>query len=228
MAKFTYHGHACFTVEIASKKLLFDPFVTPNPLAQGKVDVNQLEADYILVSHGHEDHVADLVSVAKRTGAPVLCNFEIYLWLTKQGVENVFPMNHGGKWKFDWGYVKMVNAVHSSILPDGTYGGNPGGFVVVTNEGSFYYSGDTAVTMDMQLIPKFAKIDFAVLPIGDVFTMDVEEAILAAKFVETGKVVGVHYDTFDPIKIDKQEAVKKFEEAGLELLLPAIGETIEL
>ncbi len=227
--KLTYYGHACFAVEVKGKRLLFDPFVTPNPLAQGKVSLDDLTADYILVSHAHEDHVADLLEVARRTGATVISNYEIYVWLNQHGISNAMPMNHGGKWVLDFGVVKMVNAIHSSMFADGTNGGNPAGFVIKSDEGNFYYAGDTALTMDMQLIPRWAKIDFAVLPIGDVFTMDVEDAIVAAEFVQTKKVVGVHYDTFDPIKLeDKEGAKKRFAEAGIDLLLPAIGETIEV
>jgi L-ascorbate metabolism protein UlaG (beta-lactamase superfamily) len=137
-------------------------------------------------------------------------------------------MNTGGKWKFDFGTVKCVVAQHSSNMPDGTYGGNPVGFVFTTESGNFYYSGDTALTLDMQLIPSWAKLDFAVLPIGDNFTMDVSDAIRAAAFVEANKVVGVHYDTFGFIKIDKEQAKSDFSAAGITLLLPVIGETITI
>jgi L-ascorbate metabolism protein UlaG (beta-lactamase superfamily) len=137
-------------------------------------------------------------------------------------------MNTGGKWHFDFGTVKCVAAQHSSGLPDGSYGGNPMGFVVMSDEGNFYYTGDTALTLDMQLVPRYCKIDFAVMPIGDNFTMDHLEAIEAAGMVQCRKVVGVHYDTFGFIKIDKKKAVADFTQRGLELLLPAIGETINI
>lgn len=224
--KFTYYGHSCFGIEIKGKKLLFDPFITPNKLAAA-VNADEVEADYIFVSHGHEDHIADCVSIAKRTGALVICNWEIYQWLLKQGVENVHPMNTGGRKSFDFGTVKCVNAQHSSSLPDGSYGGNPMGFVVAC-EKNFYYSGDTALTLDMQLIPQGSPIAFSIMPIGDNFTMGIEDAVRAAHMISCHSVIGVHYNTFPYIVIDAEKAKAHFERNGLELKLPGIGETIEL
>jgi L-ascorbate metabolism protein UlaG (beta-lactamase superfamily) len=137
-------------------------------------------------------------------------------------------MNTGGKWAFDFGTVKCVVAQHSSGLPDGSYGGNPMGFIFTTGEGNFYYSGDTALTMDMQLVPTWARLDFAVMPIGDNFTMDVADAIRAAEFVQCDTIVGVHYNTFGFIVIDTDKAKEAFEKAGKTLLLPAINETINI
>lgn len=224
----TYYGHATFQVVIKGKKILFDPFVTYNELAKGKVDVNALEADYIFVTHGHQDHTADAVSIAARTGATVVAVWEVATWFQKQGIENVHPMNTGGKWTFDFGTVKAVVAQHSSSFPDGSYAGNPVGFVFKTDEGNFYYSGDTALTLDMQLIPDWAVPDFAVLPIGDDLTMGPEDAAATARLVKTTTVVGVHYDTFGFIKLDKESARSTFAKAGIDLKLPAIGETIKL
>jgi L-ascorbate metabolism protein UlaG (beta-lactamase superfamily) len=221
----TYYGHSCFGVEIRHKHLLFDPFISPNELAS-KIDVSKVKADYILISHGHEDHVADAVSIAKRTGAKVICNWEIYVWLGKHGITNCHPMNIGGKISLDFGFVKCVNAVHSSSLPDGSYGGNPMGFVIESVEGNFYYSGDTALTVDMQLIGNYRKVDFAFFPIGDNFTMGPENAILAADFIKCEDIIGMHYDTFGYIKIDKDLALRKFDQAGKNLTLMNIGETI--
>lgn len=223
--KLTYLGHACFTVEAAGKKLLFDPFITPNELARS-IDAGAVEADYILISHGHADHTADAVSIAKRTGATVVSNFEIVQWLAKHGVENVHPMNHGGGFDFDFGRVKYVNAIHSSSLPDGAYGGNPGGFVVETPDGAFYYSGDTALTADMGLIGEEFDLGFAVLPIGDNFTMGAADAAKAAGMVGVSDAVGVHYDTFPPIRIDREAARMAFKKVGVELHLPAIGGSV--
>lgn len=225
--KLTCYGHSCFAVEIAGKTLLFDPFITPNELAKG-ISLDDVKADFILVSHGHFDHMADLVEVAKKTGATVVSNFEIITWAGKQGLEKTHPMNHGGGFRFDFGRVKFVNAVHSSVLPDGTYGGNPGGFVVESAEGAFYFAGDTALTLDMKLIAEEFTLRFAVLPIGDNFTMGAKDAIRAAGFVGCKTVVGVHYDTFPPIKIDHAAAKETFAKAGLTLHLPGIGETIDL
>ncbi|MFP4093279.1 MAG: metal-dependent hydrolase [Cyclobacteriaceae bacterium] len=224
--KLTYYGHSCFAVEVGGKNLLFDPFITPNELAKD-IDVDQITADYILVSHGHQDHVADAVAIAKRTGARLISNYEIIGWFAGQGVENGHPMNHGGSASFEFGTVKYVNAVHSSVLPDGTYGGNPGGFIISGDNKSFYFAGDTALTMDMQLIPRFAKLDLAILPIGSNFTMDANDAVVAADFIQCNKVMGVHYDTFPYIKIEHEKAKKAFSDAGKELILAEIGATID-
>ncbi|MES2006260.1 MAG: metal-dependent hydrolase [Bacteroidota bacterium] len=225
--KLTYYGHSCFGVEIKGKKILFDPFITYNELAK-EIDVNSIAADYIFLSHGHVDHTADCVAIAKRTGCQVVANWEIHEWLNKQGVSNTHPMNTGGKWKFDFGTVKCTAAQHSSGLPDGSYGGSPMGFLFTTEEGNFYYSGDTALTLDMQLIPTWAKLNFAILPIGDNFTMDVEDASRAADFIQCNTIVGVHYNTFGFIKINTEDAKAVFGKTGKQLLLPAINETIAI
>jgi L-ascorbate metabolism protein UlaG (beta-lactamase superfamily) len=223
----SFYGHACFSVEINGKKLLFDPFIRPNPEA-ASVDIDSIQADYILLSHGHADHVADAVYLAQKTGATVVANWEVHEWLQKQGIESTHPMNTGGKWNFGAFTVKCVTAQHSSGLPDGSYGGNPLGFIVTAPEGSFYYAGDTALTLDMQLIPKWAKLNFAVLPIGDNFTMDVADAIDCAEMIQCNTIVGVHYNTFGFIKIDTAAAQSAFAQAGKQLLLPAIGTTITI
>lgn len=226
MIRVTYFGHSCFLVEVAGRNLLFDPFITPNELASG-IDINGIQADFILVSHGHEDHVADVLPIAKRTGATLISNWEIVNWFQKKGVENCHPMNIGGHWIFDFGKVKCVNAVHSSSLPDGSYGGNPMGFLIESGGESFYYAGDTALTYDMKLIGEFKKIDFAFLPLGNNFTMGIDNAIIAADFIACDQIVGMHYDTFGYIKIDHREAVEKFKRAGKELYLLPVGGTKE-
>lgn len=224
--KFTYYGQSCFGVNCNGKNLLFDPFITPNPKAS-HININQIEADYILVSHGHGDHIADVEALARATGATLISNYEVGEWFRKKGINKIEAMNLGGKKKFDFGTLKCVNAIHSSVIPDGSNGGNPMGFVI-QGENIFYYSGDTALTLDMQLIPSWAKIDFAVMPIGDYFTMDASDAARAATFVNTKRVVGVHYNTFPPITINTDVAKQIFEENGIELLLPAIGESINI
>jgi L-ascorbate metabolism protein UlaG (beta-lactamase superfamily) len=223
--RITYYGHSCFGVEINGKHLLFDPFISPNELAK-KVNVDIVPADYILISHGHEDHIADVLQISKRTKAKIICNWEINVWLSKQGLENIHPMNIGGKIKLDFGNIKCVNAVHSSGLPDGSYGGNPMGFVVESNEGNFYYAGDTALTYDMKLIGEYRSVNFAFLPIGDNFTMGVDNAIIASKFINCSDIIGMHYDTFGYIKIDKNEAIQKFRQAGKSLTLMEIGDSL--
>ncbi|MBG15448.1 MAG: metal-dependent hydrolase [Crocinitomicaceae bacterium] len=225
--EFTFYGHACFSVKIGNKSLLFDPFITPNELAKD-IDISTIKADYILVSHGHEDHIADVRKIVNSTGAKLISNYEVVTWFAEKGISDSHPMNHGGSWNFDFGKVKYVNAVHSSTLPDGSPGGNPGGFVIESAEGNFYFAGDTALHMDMKLIPLQTNLDFAILPIGDNFTMGIDDAILAAEFVKVDKVIGVHYDTFGFIKIDSDAAIKAFNTNKVQLMLPAIGETIEL
>ena len=226
--KVTYYGHACFSAEVNGKILLFDPFISYNELAKS-IDINQIKADYILVSHGHQDHVADAPAIAKRTGAKIISTPEITAWFGRNGVENTHMMNTGGRFHFDFGSVKCVSAVHSSGLPDGSYGANPVGFVIEHIGGAFYYAGDTALTMDMKLIPMTCrKLDLAILPIGDNFTMGAADAVLASDFVECDNVLGVHYDTFGWIKIDHAAAKKLFEGRRKKLTLLNIGETKEL
>jgi L-ascorbate metabolism protein UlaG (beta-lactamase superfamily) len=225
--KFTFYGHACFEIETNGKKILFDPYISPNEKAS-HINVADINPDYILISHGHEDHVADAIEIAKNSNAKIVSNFEIISWFGANGIENGHPMNHGGSWNFDFGNVKYINAIHSSVLPDGTYGGNPGGFVISTNNKCFYYSGDTALTMDMKLIPDEFDLDFSVFPIGDNFTMGINDSIRASEFVNCNKVIGVHYDTFGFIEIDHVKAIKSFKESGKELILLNIGESIEL
>jgi L-ascorbate metabolism protein UlaG (beta-lactamase superfamily) len=225
--KVTYFGHSCFQIEVNGKKILFDPFISGNEMAR-HIDVSSLKPDFILISHGHMDHIADAVSIAKQSGAVVVSNWEIVSWLNQQGIENTHPMNIGGHWFFDFGKVKCVNAVHSSSLPDGTYGGNPMGFLLETHDGNLYYAGDTALTLDMKLIGDYKHIDVAFLPIGNNFTMGIDNAIIAAGFIRCDRIIGMHYDTFGYIKIDKVEANEKFSAAGKELILMKIGDHMDL
>lgn len=224
--RITYYGHSCFLVEINGKKLLFDPFISQNPLASN-IDAGKIKADFILVSHGHADHTADLLSLANQTGATVVSNWEICSWVQSKGYKKVHPMNIGGHWIFEFGKVKCVNAVHSSSLPDGTYGGNPMGFLIETPDGKFYYAGDTALHLDMKLIGDFKKMDLAFLPIGNNFTMGIDNAVIASDFIRCDRIIGMHYDTFDMIKIDHDEAKKKFDSAGKQLTLMQVGQTLE-
>ena len=223
----TYYGHSCFLIEIDGKNILFDPFITPNELA-ARIDINSIRADYILLSHGHQDHMADVEAIYKNTKATLVSNFEIVSWFGNKGVENSHPMNHGGKATFDFGTVKMVNAIHSSSFPDGSYAGNPAGFVVETAEKTFYYAGDTALTLDMKLIGEAYDIDFAFMPIGDNFTMDIKDAVKAADFVKTNKIIGMHYDTFPYIKLDRKEVENVAANGKKEVKLMDIGETLTL
>ncbi len=220
----TYFGHSCFSIEVNGKILLFDPFITPNELAKS-IDIDAIKADYILLSHGHEDHVADAERIAKNTNATIISTFEIVTWYGAKGIKG-HPMNTGGQWQFDFGTVKCVRAELSSVLPDGTYAGKPIGFVVTSDSDCFYYAGDTALTLDMKLIAERHQLDVAFLPIGDNFTMGIADAIDAAHFVGAKKVIGMHYDTFGYVEIDHNAAKKAFADAGLELVLMQIGTTI--
>lgn len=221
----TYYGHSCFGVEVAGQHLLFDPFISPNEKA-AHIAVDEIPADYILISHAHGDHIADVVRIGQRTGATIISTFEVVSWCQAQGLERVQPMNHGGQWTFDFGRVKLVNAIHSSSFPDGRYGGNPAGFVVTSPEGTFYYSGDTALTYDMQLIGAQFALDFAFLCIGDNFTMGIEDAVQAATFIRCADIIGMHYDTFGYIEIDHETAKQAFLKDDKRLTLMEIGETI--
>lgn len=224
--KITFYGHASLGIEVGGKNILVDPFISPNPKA-AHINVNELAADYILLTHAHGDHIADVEAIAKRTNAVIVSNAEITDYYSAKGFQ-AHPMNHGGSWNFDFGKVKYVNAVHSSSFPDGATGGNPGGFVIESEHKNIYIAGDTALTMDMKLIPMRTKLDLAILPIGDNFTMDVEDAILASDFVECDKVLGYHFDTFGYIEINKEEAIRKFFNKGKDLMLLEIGASIDL
>lgn len=224
--KFTFYGHAAFEIETGGKKLLFDPFISHNELAK-PIDVNGLRPDYILLSHGHEDHMADLFTIQKNSGAQVICIAEIAGWLSGKGIPGAHGLNIGGGFDFDFGRVKMVSAIHSSSMPDGSYGGNPAGFVIYAQGKKIYYSGDTALTYDMKLLAD-ENLDWAILPIGDNYTMGAEDAIRATGFINCKNVIGVHYDTFPVIRINKRQTAEKFTRAGLNLKLVPIGESIEL
>ena len=224
--KITYYGHLCFAVETRGKNLLFDPFITENELAKD-IDVNNIKADYILVSHGHGDHVADVEKIAANNNCQVISNFEIVSWFGEKGL-NGHPLNHGGKAEFSFGTCKYVNAIHTSSLPDGSNGGNPGGFVISNEEGTIYFAGDTALTLDMKLIGEYMKPDVAILPIGDNFTMGFEDAVIAADFIKCDKIIGGHYDTFPYIVIDHDQARKAFAHANKELILMDIGASIDV
>ena len=226
MIKITFLGHACLQLEINDFKIIVDPFISGNPKASN-ININKLEADYILITHAHQDHLLDAESILQNTNATVVSNWEIATYYGNKGFQN-HPMNHGGCWQFDFGKVTYTTAVHSSSFPDGTYGGQPGGFIIQSNYKTIYIAGDTALTMDMQLIPKKVNLDLAILPIGDNFTMGIEDAIIASDFLACDKVLGVHYDTFGYIEINHQEAIKKFFDKNKDLMLLDIGSFVEI
>lgn len=221
--KITYYGHACFLLELSGVKLLFDPFIRGNDIAK-EIDIDSLEADYILVSHGHDDHTADLVYLAKKTGALVIAAWEITQWLAEEGISNTHPMNIGGKRNFDFGEVIMTYAAHSSSLANGRYAGVAAGFIIKNEAKTVYYSGDTSLFGDMRLIGEMHQIDAALLPIGGNFTMDVADAVFASQWIQCNKIIGLHYDTFGYIVIDHEYAYKKFAAQGIQLNLLKSGE----
>jgi L-ascorbate metabolism protein UlaG (beta-lactamase superfamily) len=224
--KVTWYSHASFLIETDKARLLVDPFLTGNPLAPVKAD--EVEADYIFISHGHGDHVGDSVPIAKRTGATVVSNFEIQNWISAQGVENVHPLHIGGGFDWPWGRVKLTIAHHGSMLPDGSYGGNPGGFLFYIDGKKIYHACDTGLFYDMKLIGE-EGIDLAILPIGDNFTMGPDDALRAVKLIEPRQVVPIHYNTFDVIKQDAQAwAIRVKKETGADVAVMKPGDTIEL
>ena len=224
--KITWYSHACFLIETDQSRLLTDPFVSGNPLSTVKADT--IETDYILISHGHGDHLGDSVDIAKRTGATVISNYEIQTWLANQGIEKAHPQHIGGGFDYPWGRVKLTIAHHGSALPDGSYGGNPSGFLFYIEHKKIYHACDTGLFYDMKLIGE-EGIDLAILPIGDNFTMGPDDALRAVKLIEPKQVVPIHYDTFDVIKQDPHawaERVKKETSANVTVMNP--GESLEL
>lgn len=219
--KITHYGHSCIGITLNGIHLLIDPFITPNPKAAA-IDVTAIKADYILITHAHYDHVMDVALFAEKDQSTIIANHEIVTYYDKLGIKG-HAMNPGGSFTFPFGTVKVVHAIHSSSFPDGTYGGNPCGFIIESNGKSIYIAGDTALTLDMKLIPMFHRLDLAILPIGGNFTMDVNEAVVAADFLQCNKILGVHYDTAELIEIDHKKAQQKFTDHDKELILLDVG-----
>jgi L-ascorbate metabolism protein UlaG (beta-lactamase superfamily) len=210
----TWSGHATWLVDTGAGTLLIDPFFDECPTAAIKAAA--VRCDAILVTHGHFDHVADLVAVARRTGAPVLCNWEIAQWLGKQGVERVQPMNLGGGAAVPGGRAKMEIAHHSSSLPDGSYGGNPAGWLLDVAGLRLYFAGDTALFSDMERIGRAdgRRLDAAILPIGDLFTMGPDDAVAAVGLLKPKLALPSHYDTWPPIAQDAAAWAERVRATG--------------
>jgi len=222
---YTFHGHACFTLTGDGATLLFDPFLTDNPLA--KVTADDLAADYILLSHGHFDHLPDAASIAKRTGATVIGTLEVAHWIGTQGVASVHGMQPGGSFRFSFGRVKQTIAHHGSILPDGSYGGVASGFIVDIGGRRVYYTGDTALFLEMQLYGE-EGIDVLILPIGDNYTMGPEDALRCVKFVKPKLVIPLHYDTWPPIAQDAAAFAAMVEATGAKCIVVGVEQPVAL
>ena len=226
VVRLTYHSHACFSIDAGGTSLLIDPFLNGNPLAD--VSAEEVDADYILISHGHGDHVGDAVAIAKRTGAMTISNFEIHDWLLAQGVERAHPLHIGGGFDFPFGRVKLTIAHHGSVLPDGCYGGNPAGFLLSLQGKTIYHACDTGLFYDMKLIGE-EGLDLAILPIGDNFTMGPEDALRAVELLEPKVVIPIHYDTFDLIKQDPYAFARRVEaETPAKCVVLKPGDTYDL
>ncbi len=263
--KIIFLGHATFLVEIGSTKILFDPFISSNPLAKDiDIDIDSIKTDYILISHGHLDHVEDLERIYKnQEKCTLISNYEITAYYKNKGLSRIHPIMPGGKWKFHFGTVYAVEEAHSSSMPDGTYGGVPMGFVIETDttrenlltsnelstinninietdkdtivnknknknkDKTFYFAGDTGLHLNMKLIADFHTVDFAILPIGGNFTMDIEQAMVATDFINTNKVIAMHYDTNDFIKVNKNAALNIAKSKNKKLIFMDIGESLE-
>ncbi|HJT76092.1 MAG TPA: metal-dependent hydrolase [Gemmataceae bacterium] len=220
-------GHACLLFDSDGRRVLVDPFLTGNPAAA--VQAADVEADAILISHGHADHVGDVVDIARRTGATVVANYEIAQWLQKQGLEKVHGQQHGGGFGYPFGRVKLTLAFHGSALPDGSYGGNPAGFLITFQDGKKVYdAADTGLFGDMRLIGE-EGLDLAILPIGDNFTMGPDDALRAVRLLQPKKVLPIHYNTWDVIKQDAQAWAERVRrETQAQPVVPRPGEWAEV
>lgn len=226
--KATYLGHSSVQLTGQDFNILFDPFISPNEQAKA-IDIKELKPNYIFLSHCHEDHVADMAAIQKSSNSEVICIVETGAWVERQGVsaDKITAMNLGGTLQTSFGSAKMVYALHTNSTPEGEYAGVPVGYVLEIQGKKIYFAGDTALTVEMSLLADF-NLDWAFLPIGGFFTMDVKDAIKAAKMINCKNIIGIHYNTFPPIAINNEEAIDHFKEAGLTLNLLQIGEDIKL
>ncbi|MDH4223598.1 MAG: metal-dependent hydrolase [candidate division Zixibacteria bacterium] len=224
MTKLTYLGHSCFFLEDEKHRIIFDPFLSGNPLA--RISPEEIKVEAILLSHGHGDHLGDAINIARSNNALIIAPFELAMFCQKKGA-SVHPMHIGGSRGFDFGKVKLTIAHHGSafIDEDITYTGNPCGFVVNFGGKNIYHSGDTGLFMDMKLIGEMNKLDVALIPIGDNFTMGVEDAVKAVEFLNPGVVIPMHFDTFDVIKQDPLKFAEKLKNSKTRAQILKIGES---
>ena len=226
--KLTYFGHSAFQIQTNGTTLLFDPFISGNKHTEGVVTAEDLEPDVILLTHAHGDHWGDTMDIARRTGAQLVGNFEITQYAQKNGHDNVQPMNTGGAWQFDWGRVIQTYARHSSSFPDGTYGGNPNGYILHLEGMCIYNTGDTSPFSEMAWTGEEHDVDLALMPIGDCFTMGPKGAVKAAEMIRPALTVPLHYDTFPYIEVDVSEWARLMQDAGFKTRVLNPGETLEL
>ncbi len=229
-ARVIYHGHSNVEIHSGPHRIQIDPFYTGNPLAD--VAAAKVNPTLILLTHAHGDHVGDVVALAQRTKAPVAANYEMCMYLAKKGVPTVLPMNHGGSLALPGGggggHVTMTIAFHTSSFEDGTYGGQPAGFIVETGGKTIYHAGDTALFGDMKLLGELYAIDLACLPMGDCFTMGPALAVKAAQFLRAKKVLPIHYNTFPPIQQDAAKFTAALKEVGIEGVALIAGQSVDL
>jgi L-ascorbate metabolism protein UlaG (beta-lactamase superfamily) len=227
MVKVTFIGHSCFLIDNGKNRILIDPFITGNPVA--KISNEQKRADFILISHGHGDHLGDSLDLAKKNNAMIISNFEICTYCQNQGAKNVYPLHIGGGNKFSFGSLKLTIAHHGSTLGDNNeYGGAPAGFIIRTDGKIIYHAGDTGLFLDMKLIGERDKIDLALLPVGGNFTMDIPDAIKAVEFLKPAKAIPMHYNTFGLIAADPIEFVNGIKQFGVEGIILKPGESYNL
>ena len=227
MVKVTFIGHSCFALDNGKYKILIDPFIKGNPTAKSTED--QKSADFILISHGHGDHLGDAIELAKKNNAMIISNFELCTYAQNEGVEKVHPLHIGGGHEFPFGSLKLTIAHHGSTIGDKLqYGGNPVGFIIRTDNKTIYHSGDTGLFLDMQLIGELDKIDLALLPIGGNFTMDCSDAIKAVEFLKPKMAIPMHYNTFDVIACDPKNFVEGIKRLGTKGVILNCGESYEL
>lgn len=224
MAKLTYFSHSAWKIESGSHTILIDPFLNDNPTSP--VKANEVKADFIIVTHGHGDHVGDAVEIAKANNSTIITNFEIANWLGEKGV-NAHPMHIGGAKEFPFGKVKLTQAFHGSALPDGSYGGMPAGVLITVEGKTLYHTGDTGLFGDMKLIGEMNPLEIALIPIGDNFTMGMDDAVKAVELLKPKKVIPMHYKTFDVINADPNEFVKRVNKFGVDAEVLDYGASIE-
>ena len=224
MAKLTYFSHSAWKIETNDYTILIDPFLDDNPTSP--VKSSDVKADFIIITHAHGDHIGDAIPIAKANNALIISNFEIANWCGEQGV-NAHPLHIGGARDFPFGKVKLTQAFHGSSFPDGSYGGMPAGVLITVEGKTVYHSGDTSLFGDMKLIAEMNPIDIALIPIGDNFTMGLDDAVKAVEFLKPKKVIPMHYQTFDVINIDPEQFVSRVKKTGVDAQVMAYGSTID-